>query len=155
MIRGKIVRGEDGYKLAEPLWTAVFEGELGAEHVMVSDEHDKDAQHIIIYLNDAGPFAAGRIYSRDLGMHMGRIAVAKEHRGERLGDLVIRMLLNYALQTGAACVTVNAAPNAVKLYEKFGFKLDGDPIREAGLERIPMRAWCYDIVFPSDCKSHN
>lgn len=152
MIKGKILHGQEGYKLAEPLWTAVFEGELGAEHAIVSDEHDSDAEHILIYLNDDGPFAAGRIYPHGLGMHMGRIAVAKAHRGERLGDLVIRMLLNYALQNGAACVTVNAAPYAVKLYEKFGFKADGEPVIEAGLERMPMRVWCYDIVFPSDCK---
>lgn len=69
---------------------------------------------------------------------IGRVAVKKEYRGNKIGSQIVETLLNKAVSLGAEKVYVDSQPHAVALYESFGFEVFAKDIIDRGLEHIPM-----------------
>ncbi len=101
------------------------------------DEADLMSHHVIIYENSR-PAATGRLFKDNETWIIGRISVLKEYRGKHAGKLVVRNLLEKAVELGAAEVNIHAQTHAVSFYEKFGFVAFGDTFLEAGIEHISM-----------------
>jgi ribosomal protein S18 acetylase RimI-like enzyme len=62
-------------------------------------------------------------------MHLVRIAVLPEHRGQRIGVSLLADLITYARQSGATAVTLNTQAynqSAQRLYRWFGFAPTGE-----------------------------
>ena len=73
---------------------------------------DALSAHLLVRDEDGVLTATGRLYPRADGWRIGRIAVLRERRGRRLGDLAIRMLCARALDTVPdADITVYALPD--------------------------------------------
>jgi predicted GNAT family N-acyltransferase len=68
------------------------------------------------------------------------VAVLKEFRGRRLGDMVMRMLMVKAHDMGAAEVFVGAQCRAQGFYEKLGFTVCGEEYDDEGVPHLPMKA---------------
>lgn len=71
--------------------------------------------------------------------HLYHLFVATEFQGQRIG----RKLWEYAkekatLNTNINRFTVNSTPNAVPVYERFGFQVTGEKIEMKGIAFIPM-----------------
>ena len=114
------------------------------------DEFDKDALHLVVYVDEV-PAATGRIWHDGKGFRIGRLAVLKEYRGQRIGDLAVRLLIYKAFGSGAESLDISAQTYIMPLYRKFGFQEYGDEYLEAGLPHMAMRVNKDDVVYPSPC----
>ena len=94
------------------------------------DKFDKDATHILAYINDK-PVGTARWRFTENGAKMERFAVLNEFRGKGVGEA----LVNYTLGKlkDYDCIYLNAQESVIKFYEKFGFDVVGDRFYEADI----------------------
>lgn len=139
MVQGKFVKGGAGLSDAFSIRTEVFVREQKIPDELEFDDLDKEAHHVVIYEGYQEKAAAtGRLVINEGKACLQRIAVLKEYRGNRYGDLVVRMLLEKAKSLDINDVYVNAQLQAVGFYEKCGFNKAGNPFIEAGIPHIRM-----------------
>ena len=115
------------------------------------DEFDAQALHLIVYV-DEQPAATGRIWHDGRAFRIGRLAVLKQFRGQKIGDLALRLLLYKTFSSGAQVVEISAQTYIVPLYKKFGFKEYGEEYIEAGIPHIAMKVGKDEVVYPSACQ---
>ena len=103
------------------------------------DEIDKDAYHIVLYLNDE-PAATGRTYPKEDGTcyMIGRIAVQKQYRKLHLGKKVVNYLEIKAKSQGAKKTALSAQVSARGFYEKIGYQASGEIYLDEKVEHIYM-----------------
>lgn len=145
MIRGKFVPPGGDYSQALAVRKAVFVDKQGFDAALDHDLYDPISAHVLLYDqtdeagNPLGPaVATGRLFWRDGEFVIGRVCVLREKRGQKLGDLVMRMLLYKAIQHGASSVTLGAQARAVPFYARYGF----EPVEEywdEGVLHVRMR----------------
>ena len=70
--------------------------------------------------------------------YIGRIAVKKNLRGRHIGLQICRFVIDYCEEQGCKYIWLNAQVQAQGFYEKLGFKSEGEPFMEAGIEHIKM-----------------
>ena len=138
MIKAYFLMGIENLAPALDIRKAVFVDEQGFSPEGEQDEFDRQALHVIV--EDGAPCGTGRLYFDGKKWCIGRVAVLKEKRGQHLGDLVMRMLLNQALGMKLESVYVGAQQQAVGFYEKYGFEPCGDAYMDEHCPHIPMRA---------------
>ena len=136
MFYGKWLKFGEDLTDAWKVRTEVFTKEQGFSQEDDRDEMDKMSWHCVLYDED-GPFATGRIYYQDM-WRIGRICVLKEKRRQGFGDLVVRMLLDCALQHSAPKVGLHAQIQAIEYYSRYGFVQVGEPFLDAGKEHVEM-----------------
>jgi len=118
------------------------------------DEYDAQALHLIVYV-DEQPAATGRIWHDGKAFHIGRLAVLKKFRGQKIGDLALRLLLYKSFSSGAEAVQISAQTYIVPLYKKFGFKEYGEEYIEAGIPHVAMKVGKDEVVYPSACQGQH
>ncbi|MBR3289926.1 MAG: GNAT family N-acetyltransferase [Clostridia bacterium] len=127
MIMGKyFMQGDD---LAEPFAVrrAVFVQELGLPESAVFDGADGDCIHALAYDDDKQPVAAGRLRLCDDGTFwIGYVAVLADKRRRKLGDFIVRLLLDRAFLCGAAEIFLTATPDSTPFFESIGFSAAGE-----------------------------
>ncbi len=153
MITNKWVLGKADFDEIHEIRKQVFMLEQNCPEEEELDEMDHYALHLVLYL-DGKPVGTGRIFHDGRTLRMGRIAVLKEYRGQKLGDMIIRLLLYRAFQSDADEIAIHAQAYISKIYLKFGFKPEGEEFMEAGIPHIAMRLKKEDFVLPSDCGGH-
>ena len=85
-----------------------------------ADSLDAESWNALVYEDDI-PAASGRIWYRDGAYWLGDICVSESHRGRRLGDLVLRLLL-FKAQSHAAPEVRLRCPSAVSgFFSRLGF----------------------------------
>ncbi len=117
------------------------------------DEFDTTALHLIVYV-DEQTAATGRIWHDGKSFRIGRLAVLKKFRGQKIGDLALRLLLYKAFSTGAQTVEISAQTYIMPLYRKFGFKEYGDEYLDGGLPHMVMKVNKDEVIYPSACGQH-
>lgn len=145
----RIFRTEEApqdFEQAMQVRTEVFVQE---QHVPVEeeqDEYDDEALHWLILNESSGkPVATGRMVSYQEGCQMrpvakiGRIAVCKSHRGQRLGDWLMRDMMNAAASEGFDQAILDAQTQAMPFYQKLGFVAEGDEFMDANIPHVRMR----------------
>ncbi len=80
----------------------------------------------------------GAIEARDRG-HITLMFVHGKYQERGVGRLLLRGLID-RLDTEIQSVTVNAAPNSVPAYRRFGFVAAGDEQEKDGIRYVPMKA---------------
>ncbi len=138
--------------ISEPLAIRreVFIGEQGWSEDDERDGFDEGALHLMVYAEEI-PAATGRIWHDGTSLRIGRLAVRKQFRGQKIGDLALRLLIYKAMNSGAQSLKVNAQTHVCALYKKFGFKQQGEEFIEAGRPHITMTVEKGDVVYPSAC----
>ncbi len=103
------------------------------------DEFDKIAWHLVLYL-DGYPISTGRIYPLDPETYrIGRVAVRKSFRGQKVGTYTMKFLMNKALQLGARKVVLDAQLDKVPFYKSLRFKaVTGEVFLEEGAPHVAM-----------------
>lgn len=154
MIQTKWVFGANESQDAYDIRRQVFIGELGHNEELHFDQHDRAALHVLVGEGDTW-LATGRLYDADGQFNIGPIAVLPAIRGKKVGDLVVRLLLDKCFELLADEVHVPARECAVGFYEKLNFTVCGDAYeREPGDVRIPMKVTQADSPLQShDCSS--
>ncbi len=121
MVTGKLLAGNGDLAEVMNIRVKVFTEELGCP-APEQDEYDARAVHALLYDDDHDPAATGRLYIDDEGYwRLSRIAVRKEKRGQQLGDLVMRMLLDKAIGVGAQQFKLSTPESAVGFCALYGF----------------------------------
>lgn len=106
---------------AQALRQAVFVEELGYPAGLVSDAMDALSHVAVLYDAEKRPAATGRIHYFEDAFRIDCIAVLPALRGQGLGDLMIRMLLDKALQHCARHIRLRTRKEAVGFFETYGF----------------------------------
>lgn len=115
------------------------------QHVPVELEWDgQDAAAIhFIAEHDGEAVATARLRFDDiLTAQVGRIAVLKPFRRQGIGSMLLKTLLEYCDQQAIRRLYLHAQLEAVGLYEKFGFKAEGEIFSEAGIDHRAMSRIC-------------
>ena len=153
MITSAFIPGTED--LAEPfaIRREVFIEEQNVPEDEEFDGFDSQALHLMVYVDEA-PAATGRIWHDDAGFRIGRLAVRKVFRGQKIGDLALRLLIYKAFASGAESININAQTYIMPLYRKFGFKEFGEEFIEAGIPHMAMRVNKDEVKYPSECCGH-
>ncbi len=137
MIEAVMLSSKEAVQEIYDIRDEVFTKEQGMDAKVQKDAYDNFAYYVYVTV-DGKPAGTGRIIYKDEEYLIGRIAVPKAFRGQQIGDLIVRMLVDYGFKLGADTVHVHSLLYAVGFYEKIGFKLNGDPFIETGLEHVDM-----------------
>lgn len=137
MIRGEFMMGTAGRDATAYLRTRVFTGELNFDPGVEQDVYDHFGHHLIVK-DGQEMIGSGRLIYKDHDYLIGRIAVEPEARGQKIGDLIVRMLCDRAFNIGAETVTVHALVDVVPFYEKIGFKKTSDVFQEGNLDHVSL-----------------
>lgn len=151
MITSAFVPGTEDISEPFAIRKEVFVKEQNISEEEEFDEFDAQALHLIVYV-DEQPAATGRIWHDGRAFHIGRLAVLKQFRGQKIGDLALRLLLYKTFSSGAQVVEISAQTYIVPLYKKFGFKEYGEEYIEAGIPHIAMKVGKDEVVYPSACQ---
>lgn len=148
-IQGKFKEPNDDLTDVFDIRRKVFIEEQGVLEESEFDEYDKSAIFCVVYepkksnsdseKEELVSVATGRLILLEDGRYkIGRIAVLKEYRGRKYGDMVVRMLVNKAFLSGATKVYISAQTRVIDFYHKIGFQEYGDEYLEDGIEHISM-----------------
>ena len=85
----------------------------------------------VLVLRDEVPAAAGRIWWEDGAFRLGEIGVLESFRGQRLGDLVLRLLLFKAQSHAAKEVRLQSPRDVAGFFARLGLKEES--VDDAGL----------------------
>ena len=123
MVQGKwFAPGEDLSAGVLPVREAVFG--RGA------DDLDALSWNALVY-QDGVPAASGRIWWEDGAYRLGDIGVLESFRGQRLGDLVLRLLLFKAQSHAAKEVRLQSPHDVAGFFARLG--LNEESVDDAGL----------------------
>ena len=125
---------------AERLRMEVFVKEQGVPAEEEMDEFDPICRHVVASNRLGHAVATGRLMTESPGVaRIGRMAVARELRGSRVGRQVLDALIAAARDRGDQEVVLHAQLHAQNFYARAGFVPEGDVYDEAGIEHITMR----------------
>lgn len=99
-------------------------------------EFDENATHYLV-LKDKQAVATSRWRITDEGIKLERFAVLKSHRSKGYGRLILKQMLEDAIQQNKY-IYLYAQIEAVNFYQKNGFTTRGDQFMEAGIKHIMM-----------------
>lgn len=132
------------FALALQLRIDVFVGEQNSPLDEEPDDYDDEAMHWLL-LKAGAPIATGRMLSYQEGCQMrpvakiGRIAVRRDYRGQRLGERIMQEILAYLQTTDYDQSILDAQTYALCFYEKLGFIAEGEEFDEVGILHRRMR----------------
>ena len=104
------------------------------------DGKDDQALHLMLKSGEE-IIAAARIFPThdEKPAKIGRVVVSPDHRGERLGDALMREALNACAERfPGAPVFLSAQSHLQKFYGSFGFKPVSDEYLEDGIPHVDM-----------------
>ena len=103
------------------------------------DDIDYRALHLF-HLNEAGRVDAyARIFETGSTIHFGRVAVAKDSRGQGLGKAMVEQILDLCQQRfPGRTIEIEAQEQVVSLYEKVGFQAVSKPFILASTPHVKM-----------------
>lgn len=129
--------GLDGIEDAMTVRRVVFHNEQGFTEEV--DRHDKDACHVVLYDVDR-PIATGRAYPYEGDVYkIGRVAVLKNYRTVGAGRQVMAALEKYLREQGARFIQLSAQKQAVRFYQKLGYRAQGEWYMDEHCPHIDMR----------------
>ncbi len=116
----------------------VFVEEQEVDRDLEFDGLDKYCQHYLVFDNNRA-IATARWRKTDKGIKIERFAVLKEYRNEGVGKFMLHTMIN-DLDSLDVMFYLHAQESAVKFYEKFGFRIEGEQFIEANIVHYKM---CY------------
>ena len=114
-------------------------------HYLDCDGLDQGAEHILGYVTAGELVACARIlppgtaYSQDTAS-IGRVALAKAHRGRGLGEALMREAMMRCRRLHPGAITISAQVHAIPFYTKLGFVVTSEPYEDAGVLHVKMVA---------------
>jgi predicted GNAT family N-acyltransferase len=136
-----LITTEEQLREALDVRRRVFVEEQHVPEAEEIDAHDSapaplsGCRHVLALL-DGRPVATGRLLltEPDMRVHIGRVAVLREHRRRGIGWAVMRALHDLARFHNAKAVTLAAQLHAIPFYERLGYVARGEVFLDAGIE---------------------
>lgn len=104
-------------------------------------EHDPDdltATHLVGIM-DGAVVAVARVLFKPDHAKIGRVAIARSHRGLRLGARLIGFAVEVARQRGEPRCYLEAQVDKIGFYARLGFVAFGEEFMDAGIPHRRMR----------------
>lgn len=137
----KKVENEEEYQKALSLREEVFVTEQGVSKEDEYDAYDKTAVHFLAVDGNGIALGTARWRETDKGIKLERFAVKKEARGSGVGSMLLECVLEDIVKSGrqeGKVLYLHAQTSALPLYQKFGFKKEGDAFEECGISHYKM-----------------
>ena len=115
----------------------VFVVEQGVPPELEIDSMDPLCVHAIASLPAGPALGTGRLLPDG---HIGRMAVAREARGQGIGSALLVSLMDEARRRGHPEVELFSQMHAQPFYQRYGFAVCGPRFDDAGIDHVPMRA---------------
>lgn len=115
----------------------VFVVEQGVPPELEIDSMDPACVHAVASQPSGPIVGTGRLLPDG---RIGRMAVARDARGQGVGAALLLSLMEAARQRGHLQVELFSQVHAQPFYERFGFVVIGPPFDDAGIDHIRMRA---------------
>lgn len=131
------IRDEGELGVAFGIRRSVFVEEQGVDSLEEYDEFEEVSVHFLAWVSGTAVGTA-RWRKTSEGYKLERFAVLKAFRGIGVGSALVKEVLK-DLPRGASPVYLNAQLGAIKLYEQFGFRTEGEEFLEAGIRHYRMR----------------
>lgn len=112
----------------------VFVDEQGISADIDFDGLDASATHALAYMNGKA-VGTGRMLSDG---HIGRIAILKEYRSQKVGSEVVRALIAEAVNQSYKRVYLGSQKHATGFYSRLGFTAFGEEFMDAGIVHLAM-----------------
>ena len=112
----------------------VFVDEQNVPEELEIDGYDDEATHVLILLDDKA-IGTGRILADG---HIGRVAVLKKYRGQGVGKLIMKKLIEWAQENQLKTLWLSSQWHAHGFYIDLDFACIGDRFEEAGIDHIKM-----------------
>lgn len=129
------VRTHEELESAFAVRRKVFVEEQGVAPELELDKEEESVHFLA--LSDNQPCGAARYRKTANGYKLERFAVLKEFRGKRVGQALVAAVLD-DIPDQADIIYLNAQVDAVGLYAKFGFAVEGEQFEEAGIQHFKM-----------------
>lgn len=113
---------------------SVFIAEQSVPPELEWDAEDAVADHFLAYEGDY-PIGTARLLPDG---HIGRVSVLKDWRGLKVGDQLIRTVLETAEKRGLRQQMLSAQVHATSFYEKLGFTVVSGEFLDAGIPHVDM-----------------
>ncbi len=124
---------------AHALRRQVFVEEQGVPMDLEVDDLDATAFHAIA-TRDGVVVATGRLLTDTPGQGLiGRMAVAGSMRRQGIGGSILTLLENEARSLGMTGITLHAQSYVKEFYAGRGYREEGQPFMEAGIQHVLMR----------------
>ena len=117
---------------------AVFCDEQGVPPELEHDAEDATALHLVALDGDR-VIGTCRVLGDGPCVRLGRMAVAREHRGRGLGAALLAAAHATAAERGAREVAIHAQTSASGFWERAGYVAEGPEFEEAGIPHVAMR----------------
>lgn len=121
MVRGRFFSGQDDLTEILKIRKRVFQEELQIDAAVEEDGQDAYCMHVLGFEGDK-PTAIGRISFDGWDFVISRVAVLPEYRGQKLGDFIVRMLIDKAMMSNAKEIQLEAFEENIPFFETIGFK---------------------------------
>jgi predicted GNAT family N-acyltransferase len=116
----------------------VFCVEQGVSLADELDGRDGDALHLIVVEHDGAVVGTCRLLVEGSDVKLGRMAVARSHRGRGLAQALLTEAEARARERGGDRIVLGAQLTARALYESAGYVPYGDVFLDAGIEHVMM-----------------
>jgi predicted GNAT family N-acyltransferase len=113
---------------------AVFIAEQAVPPELEWDADDATAVHFLA-LEGEYPMGTARLLPDG---HIGRVAVLKDWRGLKVGDKLLRAVIEEAEKRGLKQQMLSAQVHAHAFYERFGFEVVSGEFLDAGIPHVDM-----------------
>ena len=144
MVQGKWFSPGEDLSALLPVREAVFS--RGA------DDLDALSWNVLVY-RDSVPAAAGRIWWQDGAFRLGDIGVLESFRRQRLGDLVLRLLLYKAQNHAAREVRLTCPRDTSGFFARLGLR--EEPSEDPSSVEMMIRGKDIDLDTCSKCPKQN
>jgi|TARA_A100001391_G_scaffold113212_1_gene76167 predicted GNAT family N-acyltransferase len=116
----------------------VFVVEQGVPQELEHDADDMTAIHIVGIM-DGAVVAVARILFKPEHAKIGRVAIAKSHRGKKLGARLIEFAVQVAGENGQPRSYLESQADKTGFYAGLGFVAYGDEFMDAGIPHLRMK----------------
>lgn len=134
------IKNDSHLKIAFDIRKKVFVEEQKVDENEEYDDFENISTHFLAFYN-GNPAGTARWRFTEKGIKLERFAVLKEYRGKNIGSELVKTTLisiqNNKMTKGKLRY-LHAQLNAVPLYEKFGFVIQGDIFIECNIKHYNM-----------------
>jgi len=117
----------------------VFCREQGVPVSEEIDGRDEQALHIVALSRaDGRVIGTLRLLLDGRRAKIGRVAVERDWRGQRIASRMLQLALARARERGVSVVRLAAQTRATGVYERAGFAVESGPFEEAGIVHVWM-----------------
>jgi predicted GNAT family N-acyltransferase len=118
----------------------VFEVEQNIPRPLDRDPFDYSADHVVAFDENGRCVGTGRVVRVDARTcHIGRMAVAPDHRRKGVGAAVLEALERMAQMRGLTEVVIHSQMASEPFFKNRGFVREGDPFLDQGVQHVLMR----------------